>query len=124
MFKKKKKVEIPQDNFYDRNVRIKWGELLRLEEQLHDQVKIVLIQKEVIELYPDGSDKDKAIKDFQQSQLSMIATIGSYDSCRADFQRYITEYRSLLVTTKDWVGKVSSSHDIVENACLAFYRGY
>ena len=124
MFNKKKKVEIPQDNFYDRNVRIKWGELLRLEEQLHDQVKIVLIQKEVIELYPDGSDKDKAIKDFQQSQLSMIATIGSYDSCRADFQRYITEYRSLLVTTKDWVGKVSSSHDIVENACLAFYRGY
>ena len=124
MFKKKKKIEVPQDNFYDRNVRIKWGELLRLEEQLNDQVKIVLIQKEVIELYPDGSDKDKAIKDLQQSQLSMISTIGSYDSCRADFQRYITEYHPLLVTTKDWVDKVSSSHDIVEGTYLAFYRGY
>lgn len=124
MFKKKKNIEVLQDSFHDRNVRIKWGELLRLAEQLNDQVKIVLIQKEVIELYPDGSDKDKAIKDFQQSQLSMIATIGSYDSCRDDFQRYITEYRPLLVTTKDWVDKVSSSHDIVEGTYLAFYRGY
>ena len=124
MFKKKKKIEVLQDSFYDRNVRIKWGELLRLAEQLNDQVKIVLIQKEVIELYPDGSDKDKAIKDFQQSQLSMIATIGSYDSCRDDFQRYITECRPLLVTTNAWADNVSSSHDIVEGTYLAFYRGY
>ena len=48
MFKKKKNIEVPQDNFYDRNVRIKWGELLQLAEQLNDQVKIVLIQKELI----------------------------------------------------------------------------
>lgn len=42
------------------------------EINLEEKAKAAIVRKGVIDLYPDGSDKDRAIKDFEAAQQSLL----------------------------------------------------
>ena len=54
------------------------------ETNLEEKAKAVIVRKGVIDLYPDGPDKDRAIKDFEAAQHSLLCAIGTVDGLRND----------------------------------------
>lgn len=110
MFKKKKKdLDTPAD-----------FQLKRLYEPFYDVVKEiyvtireVIVKEEVIKIYPDGTDKDKAIKDYHFEQQHLLALIGEYDDLRNQIDNFIKNNKEERKTTMRWNTPVTS-HKKVE----------
>ena len=56
------------------------------ETNLEEKAKAAIVRKGVIDLYPDGPDKDRAIKDFEAAQHSLLCAIGTVDGLRNDMR--------------------------------------
>ena len=86
--KKIKKINLFDEKFetLEQSVRNAIENLLSIMPKL-------IIRKEVIELYPEGADKDRAIKDFQETQKSFICTLGHYDCCLSKLIDYETKHK-------------------------------
>ena len=56
------------------------------ETNLEERAKAAIVRKGVIDLYPDGPDKDRAIKDFEAAQHSLLCAIGTVDGLRNDMR--------------------------------------
>lgn len=72
------------------------------ETNLEEKAKAAIVRKGVIDLYPDGPDKDRAIKDFEAAQHSLLCAIGTVDGLRNDMRSYIAAHE------KDWQSRVST----------------
>ena len=79
--------------------------------------------KGVIDLYPDGLDKDRAIKDFEAAQHSLLCAIGTVDGLRNDMRSYIAAHEKDFEATARWaVPSVNiSSHTIIEKVYRDFF---
>ena len=64
------------------------------ETNLEEKAKVAIVRKGVIDLYPDGPDKDRAIKDFEAAQHSLLCAIGTVDGLRNDMRSYIAGFPS------------------------------
>lgn len=62
------------------------------ETNLEEKAKVAIVRKGVIDLYPDGPDKDRAIKDFEAAQHSLLCAIGTVDGLRNDMRSYIAAH--------------------------------
>ena len=62
------------------------------ETNLEERAKAAIVRKGVIDLYPDGPDKDRAIKDFEAAQHSLLCAIGTVDGLRNDMRSYIAAH--------------------------------
>ena len=62
------------------------------ETNLEEKAKVAIVRKGVIDLYPDGPDKDRAIKDFEAVQHSLLCAIGTVDGLRNDMRSYIAAH--------------------------------
>ena len=62
------------------------------ETNLEEKAKAAIVRKGVIDLYPDGPDKDRAIKDFEAAQHSLLCAIGTVDGLRNDMRSYIAAH--------------------------------
>ena len=119
MFWKKKKK--PVDTPLDKAIRDKAVEILRAAERIKYATTNLIVAKGVAELYPEGPDKEKAIKDMGIFQISLLGAIGTYD-------RLVIEYQELLrkeeerITTLNFLVRRVPSHNIVEEAYKEFYH--
>lgn len=113
----KKKTEI---NIFDEEMDNKNNAVFSAKESIRNKVYDAIAKKGVIDLYPEGADKKKAVEDFEKAQKSLICSIGAYDSAVAEYKRYYTNNFEKI--SAKWIapGDFGSSHYLVE----IFYKHY
>lgn len=91
---------------------------LKARIDLYTLAKSVVVRQGVVSLYPDGPDRQQAIKDLEDIKYRMLSAIGTFDGLENDLRNFIKENEENFVTTKDFVKppKKASSHTIVEAA--------
>lgn len=110
MFRKKNKsLDTPAD------LRLKelYYPLINLREKFDLTVRNIIIKKEVIKIYPNGADKDKAIKDYKFEQQHLIAIIGEYDDLRNQIDNFIKKNKEERKITAHWTTP-ETSHERIE----------
>lgn len=77
MFKKKKK---NADTPADFQLKKLYYPFIDFRDEFYSTIRKVVVKEEVIKIYPDGADKDQAIKDYHFEQQHLLALIGKYDA--------------------------------------------
>lgn len=118
MFGKKKNEVF--DTVNDLVVKQIANELAEAHGLINERVKTVMLRIGVIELYPNGADKEKAKVDAEKAKQSLRNVVAVYDdaACRYN-QAIIKENRK---TTLDYRSHSLTSHEIVEKAYEYFNR--
>ena len=109
MFKKKKDLNTPADL----QLKKLYYPLIDLQDEFDLTVRKVITKKEVIEIYPDGADKDKAIKDYKFEQQHFIALIGKYDDLKNQIDNFIKNNKEERKITAHW-DMPETSHERIE----------
>lgn len=110
MFKKKKKdLNTPADL----QLKILWERHLDVSNNINTSIRNIIVKKGVIEIYPNGADKDKAIKDCEFEQRHLLALIGEYDDLRNQIDNLIKKTREERNTTISW-RTPKTSHERIE----------
>lgn len=113
MFGKKEKIIATYEDKKAKDLNLAVGEAGRA---LRERVEKVIVCKDVIELYPEGPDKNKAIKDLEQAKYSLLCAIGHYDSALSEYKNYLIATQDKRVTTVYYnAHSWSTSHQIIEN---------
>ena len=108
MFGKKKK----PFNSYENRVDDLIHEVCEAHDRLTAKAKQVITRLEVINLYPDGADRKKAVSDAEEAKRILIAAIGEYDTARMEYNNYIKKYAEMFDSPKkEWT---TTSHKIIE----------
>lgn len=103
--------------------------LLKIQDEIHEAkftleaaARKVIICIGVVDLYPEGADKDLARQDAEKAKLSLRAAIGVYDRLVSDYQSQLRTYpKEERTITCNWTySRFDNSHKIVEE----FYEGY
>lgn len=117
MFKKNK----PTCTSLDKLIAEKYHEVNDAKFRLMSAAENVIITNGVIDLYPEGADKARAIKDAENRKHSLLCAIGAYDG-------RMQEYNDLLKregkreTTAEWVNTFSTSHKMIEIVYRNFWK--
>lgn len=108
MFGKKKKPFNPYENRVDDLIHEVWEE----RDRLTAKAKQVITRLGVINLYPDGADREKAVSDAEEAKHALIVAIGAYDTARMEYNNYIKKYAEKFDSHKrEWT---TTSHEIIE----------
>ena len=113
MFKKKKPFN-PYENRVDELLYEVWEE----RDRVYEKTTQVITRLGVIDLYPEGADRKKAVSDAEKAKQSLLVAIGAYDTARMEYNDYVKKYAEKFDSPKkEWT---TTSHEIVEWA----YRFY
>lgn len=110
MFKKKKK---NADTSADFQLKELYYPFIDLRDEFHSTIRQVIVKEEVIKIYPDGDDKDAAIKDYHFEQQHLLALIGEYDDLKNQIDNFIKNNKEERHTTAHWEIP-RTSHEAVE----------
>lgn len=115
--------KIKQPTIYDIQLEEKFFEYQNAYVRLKEATEAIIIKKNVIELYPDGADKNAAITSFKSAQIELICAIEHYDSTRADSQDYYQEHDKNDFY-KNWsaLHSLKTSHAIIEEIYENFFK--
>ena len=121
MFWKKKPVDA--STFQDRMCNKMFSNIQSLIFDLYAQAEKTITKSGVVDLYPEGADKEVAKEVFAAARYRLRYLIGALDTARAEYIRYCEENKDSFVTTRSskWVF-VHTSHDIVEQVYQNYYR--
>lgn len=99
-------------NSYENRVDDLIYEVWEARDRLTAKVKQVITRLGVINLYPDGADREKAVSDAEEAKHALIADIGEYDTARMEYNNYIKKYAEKFDSPKrEWT---TTSHEIIE----------
>ena len=108
MFVKKEKPFNPYENHVDDFIH----KVCEAHDRLTAKTKQVITRLGVINLYPDGADREKAVSDAEEAKRTLIAAIGEYDTVRMEYNNYIKKYAEMFDSPKkEWT---TTSHEIIE----------
>ena len=110
MFGKKKKPFNP----YEKRADDALYEVWEARDRLTAKTKQVITRLGVINLYPDGADREKAVSDAEEAKHALIVAIGVYDTARMEYNNYIKKYAEKFDTPKR--ERTITSHEIIECA--------
>lgn len=114
MFGKKKKPFSPYEKRADELLYEVWEE----RDRIYEKTTKVITRLGVIDLYPEGADRKKAVSDAEKAKQSLLVAIGAYDTARMEYNDYVKKYAEKFDSPKkEWT---ATSHEIVEWA----YRFY
>lgn len=114
MFGKKKKPFNPYENRADELLYEVW----EARDCVYEKTTKVITRLGVIDLYPEGADRKKAVSDAGDAKYSLIVAIGAYDTARMEYNDYVEKNAEKFDNHKEkWT---TTSHEIVEWA----YRYY
>ena len=109
-----------QPNCYDRAYNDLLDAWRQAKEWLYSTVKRCAIKKEVIDLYPEGPDKEAAIKAFHSAQRALLCAIGSYDARLQELKNEYYTYHEKFTESFGSPEMILTSHEVIEYA----YREY
>lgn len=104
-------------NPYNLKITEKLEEVRSAKFTLENCVNKVITKKGVIDLYPEGLDKEVAKKDFENAQYSFLCAIGNYDAKLQELENYEKENKDKITI---YISQFLNSHDLIE----IFYRHY
>lgn len=110
MFKKKKK---NADTPADLQLKELYYPFIDLRDEFYSTIRKVIVKEEVIKIYPDGADKDAAIKDYHFEQQYLLVLIGKYDDLRNQISNFIKNNKEERHTTAYWEIP-QTSHETIE----------
>lgn len=110
MFKKKKK---NADTSADFQLKELYYPFIDLRDEFYSTIRKVIVKEEIIKIYPDGADKDQAIKDYHFEQQHLLALIGKYDDLRDQISNFIKNNKEERYTTAHWEIP-RTSHETIE----------
>lgn len=115
MFNRKKEI---QDNIYDRKRKEYKLEYMESGSRLRQTVENVFVKNEVINLYPEGPDKEQAKKDAEKAKHTLLCAIGEYDCIQNEYKNYYLKNIDNFQTTVNWDMPLfaNTSHYIIESA--------
>lgn len=115
--------KIKQPTIHDIRLEKKFFDYQDAYVRLKEATEAVIIKKNVIELYPDGVDKNTAVASFKSAQIELVCAIGHYDSTRADSRDYYQEHNESDFY-KDWsaIRFLKTSHAIIEEIYKNFFK--
>ena len=111
-----------EPTLYDEKRKDLHIELLEKQSWLEKCTKRVIVKNGVINLYPEGADKEAAKNESEKAKKTLLAAIGSYDGIRIDILRYIKEHTDSFVTTTEWPLDYITSHEIIERTYARFFQ--
>lgn len=114
MFKNKKK---SADTSADFQLKELYYPFIDFRDEFYSTIRKVIIKEEVIKIYPDGADKNQAIKDYHFEQQHLLALIRKYDDLRDQIGNFIKNNKEERHTTAHWEIP-QTSHETIE----AIYR--
>lgn len=112
MFGKKK--TIVADTANDLVVKQITNELAEAHGLINEKVKTVILRIGVIELYPEGADKEAAKRDAEKAKQSLLSAVAIYDEAACRYNQAIA--KDNRKTTLDYRSKSLTSHEIIEKA--------
>ena len=99
-------------NAYENRVDDLIHEVWEARDRLTANAKQVITRLGVINLYPDGADRKKAVSDAEKAKQSLLVAIGAYDTARMEYNNYIKKYAEKFDSPKrEWT---ATSHEIIE----------
>lgn len=117
MFFKKKDSHI---NIYEAHADELLYDLWAKRDKLTTQTREVITRKSVIDLYPDGADRNAAIKECEKAKRSLLCAIGAYDTSRIEYNDYITKNAERFNNPRrPWT---VTSHDFIALAYRAYFQ--
>lgn len=111
----------PQPTPADKERRRLLHKLFIANQHLAECVELVIVRCGVVDLYPDGPDKERAEIDLAKAKHSLLCAIGTSDGIRTELMRYIDAHCGEFVTTAGWVTPYTS-HEIIEKTWRNFFR--
>lgn len=115
--KKKDKPFNPYENHIDELIYKVWEERDRVKAKATQVITCV----GVINLYPDGADRKKAVSDAEEAKHALLVAIEAYDTARMEYNNYIKKYAEKFDSPKkEWT---TTSHEIIEWAYKYYYKG-
>lgn len=124
MFFNKKKNKI-EDTPEDKIRKKLQNDLYFQESVLRNRVKNTLARIIAVSVYPDGADKTSAKNEAEEAQHLLLCEIGEYDLALRELNNYIKNH-VFVVTTIRYPrsnDRLATSHQIIKDACLEFYKG-
>lgn len=88
------------------------------KNRLIDATERVIISKGVVELYPEGADKIKAIKDLDTRKDSLLYAIGDYNCKLRDLIKIENKKGDEINVP---IPKFTNSHEIIEFTYRKFF---
>lgn len=121
MFNKNKKEN--KSNWADEKRKRLFEEIINSSRMLEIKVRKVIIKNGVINIYPDGADKNIALKDLDKEKHLLLCEIGRLDCAISEYNNFCDRYYKEFISTADWVKTVFGyeSHNIIEKAYKDFY---
>lgn len=105
----------------DRLIIDKKQELIDANTYLTSVAERVIIANGVIDLYPEGADKARAIEDAEAHKHSLLCAIGAYDGRMQEYNELLKREGAREMTT-GWVNEFSTSHKIIEIVYRNFWE--
>ena len=112
-----------QPTIYDIKLEEKYLDHQDAYIRLKKATEAVIIKKNVIDIYPDGVDKDAAVASLKSAQIELICAIGNYDSTRTDTRDYYQEHDTSDFY-KNWgvIRSLKTSHAVIEEIYKNFFK--
>ena len=111
-----------QPTLYDQKRHEMHVQMYDAMSTLEDATKATIVRLGVVNLYPEGADKNKAQEDANKQQYVLLCAIGSYDGLRTDYIKYVQKHTDKFVTTANWPMKWATSHEVIEKTYTKFFQ--
>lgn len=99
------------------------GFLAQRADAMHDlekRVEKVIICNGVIDLYPEGADKEAAKRDAEKAKELLLCAIGRYDGIVNQYNAALTS--TCRITTLAYMPIPPNSHTLIEDYYKKFYK--
>lgn len=116
MFKRKKMPEVRNAHYEQM-----WRDMLDAQITLDDRTDKTIARIGVIDLYPEGPDKEAAKRDAEKAKQLLLCAVGHYDSCRAELIRY-NEQNPEKVPAGWNPNRFKNSHEEIEIRYEKFFK--
>lgn len=84
-------------------------------------VEAIIVANSVINFYPEGADKNAAIKNAEAKKHLLLIAIGHYDDLMRTYNELLHKEEKREVTA-NWINNFGTSHQIVEIAYRNFWK--
>lgn len=117
MFFKKKDSHV---NIYEAHADERLYDLWAERDRLMAKAREVITRKAVIDLYPDGPDRNAAIEEGEAAKRSLLCAIGAYDTSRREYNDYIKQNAERFDSPhRSWT---TTSHDFIAIAYENYFK--